>query len=238
MIRVPEDKAVEVLARCQMFEETGLLVHEDEVWLRVTEEQYNRMKDSYDSGKYRKMNDDESLLDLCELFAKEARKAKWQTLVFEYPTDVIRGLTFKDETKGQWDAEAFKELVDTISEKVFDEDDEKAIDEFLDDLFENWDEYVALDNAIDDLNSWMRENGFEYGKCGYEVTDVGGNYICHFNLAWPFGVYGLQRGFTKPVALRIDAAQDVLKTAEEQGFTCFTSVDEFKAYIEKNYLRR
>ena len=75
MIRVPEDKAVEVLARYQMFEETGLLVHEDEVWLRVTEEQYNRMKVSYDSGKYKLMNDDESLLDLCELFTKAARKA-------------------------------------------------------------------------------------------------------------------------------------------------------------------
>ena len=56
-----------------MFEETGLLVHEDEVWLRVTEEQYNRMKDSYDSGNYKKMNEDKSLFDLCELFAKEAR---------------------------------------------------------------------------------------------------------------------------------------------------------------------
>ena len=167
MIRVPEDKAVEVLARYRMFEETGLVVHEDEVWLRVTEEQYNRMKDSYDSGKYGKMNDDESLLDLCELFAKEARKAKWQTFVFEYPTDIMQGLTFEDEIKGQWDAEAFNEMVDAVFNDTLDEELDKEIQELVDDLFDNWDEYEALDNAINDLNSWMRENGFEYGKYGY-----------------------------------------------------------------------
>lgn len=238
MIRVPEDKAVEVLARYRMFEETGLVVHEDEVWLRVTEEQYNRMKDSYDSGNYRKMNDDESLLDLCEIFAEEARKAKWQTFVFEYPTDIMQGLTFEDEVKGQWDAEAFNEMVDAVFNDTLDEELDKEIQELVDDLFDNWDEYEALDNAINDLNSWMRENGFEYGKYGYEVTDVEGKLICSFNLAWPFGVYGLQRGFTKPVALQIDASQDLLRKAEEQGFTCFTGIDEFKAYIEKNYLRR
>lgn len=238
MIRVPEDKAVEVLARYQMFEETGLLVHEDEVWLRVTEEQYNRMKVSYDSGNYKKMNEDESLFDLCELFAKEARKAKWQTFVFEYPTDITQGLTFEDETKGQWDAEAFEELTDTILNGTFDEEYDKAIQEIVDEVFNNRDKYEALEKAIDDLNEWMREKGFEYGDYSYKITDADDRQICWFNLAWPFGVYGLQRGFTKPVALRIDASQDMLRKAEEHGFTCFPNIDEFKAYIEKNYLGR
>lgn len=238
MIRVPEDKAVEVLGRYQMFEETGLLVHEDKVWLRVTEEQYNRMKVSYDSGNYKKMNEDESLFDLCELFAKEARKAKWQTFVFEYPTDIIQGLTFEDETKGQWDAEAFEELADTILNGTFDEECDKEIQKMVDEVFNNWDKYEALEKAIDDLNAWMRESGFEYGDYSYKITDADGRQICWFNLAWPFGVYGLQRGFTKPVALNIDAPQDLVRKAEEHGFTCFTSIDEFKVYIEKNYLGR
>lgn len=239
MIRVPEDKAIEVLARYQMFEETGLLVHEDEVWLRVTEEQYNRMKDSYDSGKYTKMNDDESLLDLCELFAKEARKAKWQTFVFEYPTDILRGLTFEDEMKGQWDAEAFEEMVDAVLGDTFDEEWDKEIQELVDDLFDNWDEYEALDKAIDELNAWLRKEGFEYGEHNYGLTDVGGSTVGSLDLAWPFGVYGLQRGFTKPVAVNITkTTPELVKKAEDFGFTCFTDIDEFKAFIEKNYLRR
>ena len=236
MIRVPEDKSVTICAPYQMFEETGLLVHEDGVWLRVTEEQFNRMKVSYDSGKYKKMNDDESLLDLCELFSKEARKAKWQKFVFEYPSDIIRGITFENEIKEQWDAEAFEEMVDAVLENTFDEELDKEINEFLDDLDENWDEYEALDNAIDDLNSWMRENGFEYGEYGYELRDGDDHYICSFSLAWPFGVYGLQRGFTKPIALRVDATEEQLKAAENYGFTCFTSIEDFRTFIKKTYL--
>ena len=69
MIREPEDKKILVNAPYQMFEESGLLVDKDEAWMGVVEEQYNRIKASYDSGKFKQMNDDESLSDICELFA-------------------------------------------------------------------------------------------------------------------------------------------------------------------------
>lgn len=105
MIIVPEDKAV-VLARYQMFEETGLLVHEDELWFRANEEQYNMMKVSFDSSKCQKMNEDESLNDLCDVLAKVARKAKWQRFVFDYPLDIKQGVTFKENSSLQWDEEA------------------------------------------------------------------------------------------------------------------------------------
>ena len=237
MIRVPEDKAVEILARYQIFEESGLLVHEDEVWLRVTEEQYNRMKDSYDSGNYRKMNDDESLPDLCELFAKEVRQAKWQRFVFEYPTDILRGLTFEDEIKGQWDSEAFNEMVDAVLNDGFDEELDREIQELVDDLFDNWDEYEAIDNAIDDLNSWMGKKGFEYGKHNYGLSDVSGAIVGTLDLAWPFGVFGLTRGFSKPVAVNLtNTTPEMVKKAEDFGFTCFTDIEEFKAYIAKTYV--
>ena len=236
MIRVPEDKKILICSHYQMFEESGLLVHEDEAWTGVIEEQFNRIKESYDSGKFKQMNDDESLSDLCELFAKEVRKAKWQKFVFEYPTDILRRLTFEDEIKGQWDAEAFEEMADAILKDTFDEELDKEIDEMVDDLFDNWDEYETLDKAIDGLNLWMMEKGFEYGERNFGLKDVNGCTVASLDLAWPFGVYGIQRGFTKPVAVNIiKTVPELVKKAEDFGFTCFISIEEFKAFIEKNY---
>ncbi len=67
----------------------------------------------------------------------------------------------------------------------------------------------------------------------------GGSIVGSLDLAWPFGVYGLQKGFTKPIAVNITkTTPELVKKAEDFGFTCFTDIDEFKVFIEKNYLRR
>ena len=234
MIRVPEDKKVEIAVPFQMFEETGLLVCEDEVWLGVVEEQYNRIKASYDSGKFKQMNDDESLSDLCELLADEARKAKWQQFRFDYPEDVVDGFTFEEMTKAQWDAEAFNEMVDAVLTGFTDEELEE-INSVAEAAYEDVDRFDEIGDEVDELNDWMRKNGFEYGETFYYWRDENNNTDGDFDIAWPYGVYGLQRGFTKPVAVKLDATEEQINAAEDFGYTLFTSIEEFKVFIEKNY---
>ena len=38
--------------------------------------------------------------------------------------------------------------------------------------------------------------------------------------------------------MRLDATEEQINAAEDFGYTLFTSIDEFKAFIEKNYGRK
>ena len=235
MIRVPEDKTILIDVPYTMFEETGLLVGDDELETLVNEEQYNRLKASYDSKKFKNMNEDESLADLCMLFEKEVRVAKWQRFVFNYPEDIIYGITFEEETRAQWDAEAFNAMVEAISADLFDPEDEAEIEEVAAEAYAEGERSYELRDDMNELNKWMKKKGFENGQTFYCWFDENNHTDGTFDIAWPNGVYGLQRGFTKPVALRIDATDEEVKAAEDFGFTLLTSIDEFKAFIEKNY---
>ena len=180
------------------------------------------------------MNEDESLADLCMLFEKEVRMAKWQRFVFDYPEDIINGITFEEETRAQWDAEAFNTMINAI-DFGFDPEDEAEIEADAAAAYAEGERSYELRDEMDGLNKWMRKKGFEYGQTFYCWCDENNHTDGTFDIAWPNGVYGLQRGFTKPVALRIDATDEEVKAAEDFGFTLLTSIDEFKAFIEKNY---
>ena len=237
MIRVPEDKSVEICVNFQMFNENGFLAHEDELWARVNEEQYNRIKNSFDSGKFSKMSDDESLSDLCSSFEKEIRKAKWQVFRFDYPTDITEGFTFEDETMGQWDEEGLNEMLDAVF-TGFTPEEEAEIDAIADAAYNEALRADEIDEIIVGLIDWMRKNGFDVGQRYFDLNDDNDKYVGSFDIAWPFGVHGLQGGVTKPLALRIDADDELVNAAKELGFTCFTSIEELKAFIEQNYGRR
>lgn len=237
MIRVPEDKSVTVLINYQMFNDSGLFVHEDELWTRINEEQFNRIQSSYDSGKFLKMSDDESLRDLTINLDTEVRKAKWQVFSFDFPTDIIRGFSFEEETKLQWDAEAFNELLDSISFK-FTPEEEAEMDAIAEEAYNEGLRSEKIGGKVDDLIAWIRDKGFDTGDRYYSLTDDSNKRIVTFDIAWPFGIYGLQRGFTQPLVLRIDANTELVETAKELGFKCFTSIAELKSYIEKNHWRR
>ena len=234
MIRVPEDKMITIYVPYKMFEETGLLVGDDELEIGVNEEQYNRIKASYDSKKFKNMSEDESLVDLCMVFEKEVRMAKWQRFVFDYPEDVVNGITFEDETKAQWDAEAFEAMINAI-DLSFTPEEEAEIEEDAVAAYAEAERSYELIDEMDGLNKWMRKKGFEYGEICYSWYDENNNTNGTFDIAWSNGVYGLQRGFTKPVALRIDATDEEVKAAEDFGFILLTSIEDFKAFIEKNY---
>ena len=73
----------------------------------------------------------------------------------------------------------------------------------------------------------------DFGIIGYKLEDIGFNCIATLKAAWPSGVYGLNGGYSKPVAL---VEPEQVQIAKEYGFICFTSIEEFKDYIEKTYL--
>lgn len=238
MIRVPEDKAVEILVNYQQFNDAGYFMTEDEVWFRVNEEQYNRIKNSYESGKYKTMSEDEALSDLCTLIEKEIRKAKSHVFHLEFPEDIKNGITFEENSSAQWDHEQFNELINAVFTPGIDPETQAEIDKLADEAYEAACRFADLEPEIDALDKWMRSKGFEYGRKDFALNDENDYFVGSLDIAWPEGVYGLRRGFTKPVGLRIDADNEFVKAAEELGYTCLTSIEAFKAYIEENYLKR
>lgn len=235
---VPADKSIDLYVNYSMFNEKGFLVIEDEICMRANEKQYNRIKDSYDSGKFKNMNEDESLSDLCELYANEIRKAKWQRFTFEYPQDIVNGITFEENSQSQWNPEEFLKVVNSVIENSMDELNAE-IDKELDEYYEHIDEIETQDKALRELNEWVRANGLECGIRDYGLMDKAGDCVGTLDMAWEFGIYGLQRGFTKPLAISIAyySTQELVEKAKEMGFTCFSSIEEFKAYVEKVYMK-
>lgn len=51
-----------------------------------------------------------------------------------------------------------------------------------------------------------------------------------FDLAWP---EGLQPGYSQPVAILINEPREVEEVANRAGYRFFTTIAEFKAYVEK-----
>lgn len=54
-----------------------------------------------------------------------------------------------------------------------------------------------------------------------------------FDLAWPAG---LQEELSDPVAVLLNEGAEVIALASRAGYQCFTSVDAFKRYVQKDIL--
>lgn len=233
MARIP--KTIEVDARFQMLEDTGLLVHEGDVCLELTKEQFDRIKASFDSGKFKHMTDDESLSDLTDQFIKPVKKARWQRFVFEYPVVVTNGKTYEENCKSMYfmtDKE-LQSFIDAIVDEAI-EKDEKISDR----LFGEEDEELERLDAIDELNVWMMERGFDEGEVNVGLEDEEGWCIECLDIGWRYGVCP-GKGCFKPVAVQFyHTTDEQLELAKEQGFEVFLSIEEFKDYIEKTYLGR
>ena len=53
------------------------------------------------------------------------------------------------------------------------------------------------------------------------------------DLVWPEGI---QTGLSEPVALLLNEEMRTLELASAAGFRCFTDVETFRAYVEKEIL--
>ena len=100
--------------------------------------------------------------------------------------------------------------VDAVGPGVVDPDDEAAI--------------------LASANRWAVEHGFPAGEMAYDLIDEDTHELIALDLAWPFG---LQVGFSQPVALLIDEDERVRRAASEAGFRVFTTLDGFRRYVER-----
>ena len=67
-----------------------------EVDVELNKEQYDRLKTSYDTGEFKLMNEDISLLDIYKVFCKEVDCMDNLVLLMEYPAEIVENWTFED----------------------------------------------------------------------------------------------------------------------------------------------
>ena len=84
--------------------------------------------------------------------------------------------------------------------------------------------------------NWMEQQGLPTGELGFELVEgERGNVLAILDLAWPDGI---QVGRTDPAALLIDEGEETLSVASGKGYRCFTSLEQFQRYVEKEALDR
>lgn len=87
---------------------------------------------------------------------------------------------------------------------------------------------------LTDLNHWMELQDLTQGILSYEYTDVeSGEQRAIFDLVWPSGI---QEELTQPAAVLLNESAETLALASSAGFRCFTSVDDFKHYVNTEIL--
>ena len=83
-------------------------------------------------------------------------------------------------------------------------------------------------------NIWVTDQGLPEGELLYELSNQEtGEVMAMLDLVWP---EGLQTGYSDPVAILIDEDAETLETANTAGFRCFTDVEAFRAYVEREIL--
>jgi len=92
----------------------------------------------------------------------------------------------------------------------------------------------AEEEELKALNTWVTEQGLPAGEMAYDFADPDtGEQKAMFDLAWPSGI---QSQLTQPVAVLLSEGADILSLANAGGFRCFTSVEGFKTYVEREIL--
>ena len=84
------------------------------------------------------------------------------------------------------------------------------------------------------LNDWMEEKNLPRGQMSFDFSDEEtGQQQAVFDLAWPNGI---QQELSQPVAILLYEGQETISIANRGGYRCFTTVDDFKEYVEKEIL--
>jgi hypothetical protein len=86
------------------------------------------------------------------------------------------------------------------------------------------------------VNGWMVEQGLPKGILAFDFADQdSGRQLAVFDLAWPSGI---QEELSQPVALLLNESSETIAVASQAGFRCFTSIQEFRNYVENEILNR
>jgi hypothetical protein len=231
---------IEVAARYDLLlTRVGMTVHEDNVFVDLNKEQYDRIKVSYDTGKFKQMNEDPDIADLYELFNKAGNPAENQKLLVDYPYTVANGMTFEEVKKVQ-ETPLTDEEIDALAEAAA-ETDAEWLDKILEAHAERLDgtpeEEDAKYDALAELQNWMTKLGFSAGETDCALEDDEGWAIETVDIGWPYGIAS-DKGYFKPLAVQFyHTTPELLELAKKNGFEVFESIEEFKAFIEKNCRR-
>ena len=97
--------------------------------------------------------------------------------------------------------------------------------------------HVASDEEeleLSECQEWMEQHSLPQGEPGHELVDeMSGDLLATLDLAWPDGV---QEGLSQPVALLIDEEDETRYAAQQYGFRYFTTLAEFKHFVEQTAL--
>jgi hypothetical protein len=92
----------------------------------------------------------------------------------------------------------------------------------------------AEEQELEALNEWIEAQGLARGQFAYNFADpMTGDHEAIFDLAWPNGI---QEELSQPVAVLLNEGSGPLTVASQAGFRCFTSVEAFRLYVEKEIL--
>lgn len=90
------------------------------------------------------------------------------------------------------------------------------------------------ENLLVRLNIWMEQQGLPAGFLAYDLADpTTGEQKAILDLAWPRGI---QQDLSEPVAVLLNEGAHTISAASEAGFRCFTDVNAFKSYVEREIL--
>lgn len=90
---------------------------------------------------------------------------------------------------------------------------------------------IEEEQVIMQIAHWMDENGLSSGVRNYVIIVNGKEYV--LDLAWPNGI---QENLSTPLALLLNETDEVFIAANKLGFCYLTDVNQFKEYINANYL--
>ena len=107
---------------------------------------------------------------------------------------------------------------------------ETAIESFA---TKEYQETYSEEEEIEEVSAWMEEKGLKPGTINHELIDNDGNVVAIIDLAWP---QGIQSGLSEPIALLLNETAETQATVSKYGYRYYTSVREFKDYVETVYL--
>lgn len=88
---------------------------------------------------------------------------------------------------------------------------------------------------LDELSKWVKEQNLPSGILVYDYSNPEtGQQEAIFDLAWPNGI---QEELSEPVAVLLNESAETISIANNAGFRCFTSIDDFKNYIYKEIFK-
>jgi len=86
------------------------------------------------------------------------------------------------------------------------------------------------DVQLEAVNAWMQKQQLPEGLLFFELLDSSsGKPQAELDLAWPNGIH---EGYSNPVAVMLNAPATALTLADQAGFRCFTSIQDFRKYVE------